>query len=378
MIKISAFSDLGKLDKSRYVDALHPIFDGIKEAIVFESSAFFVPYQSVVLKSLVEYASDDNFYDVVILTNEIDAYDCDLLQSIIEGKENISLRFFDPTDYVDGYIEKNKYKYLTINYFRLALPWIFKEYDRVLNLGADIVIQRDVMELLSCSMKDDEYIAGAVDLGYLGRLHLDISPEELGLEHPDGYINADVLVVNNKNIRCDFTMDDVMLLWNKYYFRCAEQDAMNMLFDGHIHHVDLRWNLYPAKMASVEHIAMNNPEKIDMWKMALSNPYIIHYAAYPKPWDYPPVGYGERWWRYARTSPYYEEILRRLAVVSVRNELGLSRLWIQKMGDRFVKIIPRNSKTRVILKKIYSMFFTPPNKEWGEKFARERGEDKII
>lgn len=372
MKKIDNLYELEKLDKSRYVDELHPIFDGVKDAIVFESSAFFVPYQSVVLKSLVEHTDDNKFYDIVILTNEIDAYDCDLLQIEIAGKKNISLRFFDPTSYVKKYVEKNRYEYLMINYFRLALPWIFEEYDRVLNLGADIVIQRDVMELLQCHMKNNEYMAGVIDIGYLGRLKMDISPDELGLSNSDDYVNADVLVFNNVNIRRDFTMDNVMVIWQKYYFRCAEQDALNMLFDGHIHHVDLRWNLFPPKMASVEHIAHNTIDKIELWKESLHNPYIIHYAAYPKPWNYPLVGLGERWWQYARTSPYYEEILRRLAINSVRSELEINKLWIQKIGDRFVKICPRGSKVREFMKWIYAAFFTPPNKEWGEKFAKER------
>lgn len=370
MIKVDKLDELTKLDKSRYVTELHPVFDGVRYAIAFESSNLFVPYQSVVLNSLVEYTDDNNLYDIVILTSEIDAYDCDLLQNEVGGRKNISLRFFDPIDYVKKYIKQNKFNYLTINYYRLALPWIFEEYDRVLNLGADIVIQKDVMELLQCPMKEDEYIAGAVDLGYLGRLRLDISPNELGLKNPDGYVNADVLVVNSKNIRRDYVIDDVMLLWQKYNFRCAEQDAMNMLFDGHIHHVDIRWNLYPTKMASIEHIALNDDDKINMWKDALKNPYIIHYSAYPKPWDYPIVGYGDCWWHFARNSPYYEEILRRLAVYSVKNDLGLNRLWIQKMGDKYVNIVPRNSKFRKILKKLYAFFFNA-NREWGEKFGKE-------
>ncbi|WP_160300567.1 glycosyltransferase family 8 protein [Megasphaera cerevisiae] len=370
--KIDNLYELEKLDKSRYVDELYPAFDNVKEAIVFESSSFFVPYQDVVLKSLVEHTNEDEFYDIVILTNEIDAYDCNLLQMEIAGRKNISLRFFDPTSYVKKYVEKSRYKYLTINYFRMALPWIFKKYDRVLNLGADIVIEKDVMELLHCPMKHNEYIAGAIDLGYLGRLKMDISPDELGLCNPDGYVNADVLVFNNVNIRRDFTMDNIMALWQKYYFRCAEQDALNMLFDGHIHHIDLRWNLFPPRMASVEHISHNTINKIELWKKSMQDPYIIHYAAYPKPWDYPLVGFGDCWWKYARTSPYYEEILRRLTVNSVRGELGINRLWIQKIGDRFVKIVPRSSRAREVIKRIYAAFFTPPNKEWGEKFAKKR------
>lgn len=363
---------LDKLDKSSYSTNLHPVFPGCKKAIVFESSAFFVPYQSVVLKSLLEHIKNNKYYDIVILTSEIDAYDCKLLQSTIGDKRNVSLRFFDPTSYVKKYIKKSRHKYLALNYYRLALPWIFKEYDRVLNLGADIVIQKDVLDLLECPMEMDEYIAGVIDLGYLGRLKMDIPPAELDLKTVDGYVNADVLVFNNQNIRRDFSMKQVMMLWQTYWFRCAEQDAFNMLFDGHIHYLDLRWNLFPPKMASVEHIAHNTLDKIELWQKSLKDPWIIHFAAYPKPWDYPLVGFGDCWWQYARTSPYYEEILRRLAVVSVRSEFGIGKLWVQKLGDQLVSIFPRGSRFREFCKTMYATFFTPPNKEWGQKFGKLR------
>ncbi len=368
---LANLAEINAIKKTKYCKYLEPVFKECKKAIVFESSSFFVPYQSVVLYSLLDHIKADSYYDIVILTSEIDDYDCSLLTEATKGKQNVSVRFYDPSHHVKSYIAKNPFTYLEINYYRLALPWIFGKYDVVLNLGADIVVQRDLEELLNVEFRSDEYLAGALDLGYLGRLTMDISPQELGLKHPEGYVNADVLVFNNNAIRRDFSLDDVMAVWEKYRLRCAEQDAFNMIFDGHIHHLDLRWNLYPDKMASVEHVAHNTDEKIGLWKEALQNPYIIHYAAYPKPWDYPQVGLGDKWWHYARMSPYYEEILRRLAVVSVRSELGMGRSWIQKMGDRFVYIIPRGSKMREFLKRLYATFFTAPNKEWGQKFGKE-------
>ena len=61
-----------------------------------------------------------------------------------------------------------------LNYFKLAIPWLFKEYNLVLNLGADILARVDIYDLLEIKFSDDEYIGGVVDLGYLGRLKMDI------------------------------------------------------------------------------------------------------------------------------------------------------------------------------------------------------------
>lgn len=362
--------ELEAIDKSYYSKTLAPAFSQCRRAIVFECSDFFVPYQSVVLQSLIDHISPEGFYDIVILTHEIDAYDCRMLTDITKGKANVSLRFFDPTEIVKSFIKKAKYKYLDINYYRLALPWIFKEYDTVLNLGADIVIQKDIYEILKLEWKESEYMAGVIDLGYIGRLSLDIPRKELDLKDPNGYVNADVLLFNLEAIRNNFIIEEVMGLWQKYHFRCSEQDAFNVLYDCHIHHLDLRWNLFPDKMASVEHIAYNNDANINLWKKSLKDPWIIHFAAYPKPWDYPLVGFGDKWWHYARKSVYYEEILRRMSVIAVRGDLSLGKKWIQKIGDKFLPVFPRNSSFRNMCKYVYSIFFSLPDKEFGKKFGK--------
>ena len=36
---------------------------------------------------------------------------------------------------------------------------------------------------------------------------------------------------------------------------------------------------------------------------------IVHYALYKKPWQYDDVMDGEYFWKYAKSSPFYEEIL---------------------------------------------------------------------
>lgn len=370
-----------KIDKEKYCKNLKPAFTQCKKAIVFESSEYFVPYLSVVLLSLLARISQQNCYDIIILTHEIDAYDCRQLLKLTEEFDNVKLRFFDPSQDVKKYIQRSRYKYLDINYYRLALPWILSEYDTALNLGADIVIEKDINELLNIKLSDNEYLAGAIDLGYLGRLKIDIPKEELDLSIPENYINADVLLFNLDAIRRNFTQDEVMNLWQKYKFRCAEQDALNLLFDRHIKHLDLRWNVFPTRMASVEHINKNDEERVLEWRESLKNPYIVHYAAYPKPWDYPLVGYGVNWWNYARVSPYYEEIIRRMCLIASRNDRNVGKTFGRKCIDlmfpvntnrrEFIKkIFPKQSVQREFLKKVYYTFFENPNKEWNKKFGK--------
>ncbi|MDO4921594.1 MAG: glycosyltransferase [Phascolarctobacterium sp.] len=341
--------------------SIKPAFSGVTTAIVFETSALFVPYLSVALQSLLECSSKENFYDIIILSNEIEEYDKNLLGNLTIQQENISIRFCDPTEIVEKYIKNSKYQYLNLNYYRLALPWILLNYDKALNLGADIIIEKDICELINTYMDKDKYIAGVIDLGYHGRLNMDIPREELNMADPYDYINADVILLNLEKIRNDFKQDDIMLFWQKRKLRCAEQDAFNVLFDGHIQHLCLNWNLFPERMSSTEHI-LNAPESsVNLWKKAITTPYIIHYAAFPKPWDYPMIGYGYRWWEYARKSPYYEEVVRRMCIIAARNErVGILHRVIDLLlprgttrRDVIKKLLSKSSKIRDLAYKIY-------------------------
>ncbi len=360
--------ELTAFDKSAYTEELEPVFPNCNNAIVFESSGLYAPYLDVAIRSLISNISDNNYYDIIILTSEIDIYDCNLLRSEIENYNNVSLRFYDPSKLVEPYINTSRYRYLNLNYYRLALPWILQKYEKILNLGMDIVIKKDVSELLKIQMSDTEYIAGVKDLGYIGRLSMDIPKEELNLKNPEGYINADVIVLNNKNIRRDFSLDSVLELWQKYKFRCAEQDAFNVLFENHIHYLDMKWNVFPRKMNSIIHIAHNSDENIQIYKASVKDPYIVHFAAFPKSWDYPTVEYAELWWYYARKSPYYEELIRRMILAN--KGLIYSKLsFKQKVYNKLAMFSRKHTNIFIkVGKKVFIKYFTnsESNHKWGK------------
>ena len=43
-----------------------------------------------------------------------------------------------------------------------------------------------------------------------------------------------------------------------------------------------------------------------------SNPQIIHYAGFQKPWTDPDCDFASIYWRYARETPFYERLLKRV------------------------------------------------------------------
>ena len=91
---------------------IFPAFNTNNVPIIFESSELFAPYLSVAILSLINTASNKANYDIIILSNEIRREDQRCLCKLAEGKSNFSIRFFDPTDFVQSYIDNARYSYL--------------------------------------------------------------------------------------------------------------------------------------------------------------------------------------------------------------------------------------------------------------------------
>ena len=48
------------------------------------------------LLSILDYVSPDKEYEIVVLTSEIDLYDCNILLDLVKPYPNVRLKFFDP------------------------------------------------------------------------------------------------------------------------------------------------------------------------------------------------------------------------------------------------------------------------------------------
>lgn len=301
-------------NKSHFTECTEilPIWQDDSITVVFETSGMFVPYMSVAILSLLKHIAVEHNYDILILSHQMTEEEVQTIEGMCNGYENVSIRVFNPFSMVEKYISTARYSYLDINYYRMCLPWILPHYNKIINLGADLIINRDIAALFTELMAEHCYLGGIVDIGYQGRLRLDISKKELRKKDPGSYVNADVLVFQLDKIRRDFDKDGFMNFWQKQHFRCAEQDALNVIFDEHIYLYDPKWNVFPEGMSSEFDILHASQENIQNWNKSLKDPYLIHFAALPKPWDDPSVGEGQRWWKLAQESPYYQEIQNRM------------------------------------------------------------------
>ena len=186
-----------------------------------------------------------------------------------------------------------EYTFTLTIFFRLFIPVMFPKYDKCIYIDADTVIPGDISRLYNEDLGNN-YLGCIVDKSTIDNEILASYFEEVVGIPRDKYINSGVLLMNSKKLR-ELKIDEKFLdLYIKYGFDviAPDQDYINSMCYGHIKYLS---DIYDA---------MPNPNNKEVEK-----PVIIHYNLFLKPWQYENVQYYDYFWKYAKSTPFYDEIL---------------------------------------------------------------------
>ncbi len=358
---------LGKINKKNTV------------TIVSSSSDFFVPYLSVLLQSIMEHASKENYYDIVILNKDITFVNMLKLHQMTNKYQNFSIRFYD----MNQTIEKQNFivrEHFTIEtYFRLFIPYVLSEYDRALHLDSDMVVTSDVSELFFANLNDK--ILGVTNdaimvssYNYKGSVQRKYMDESLKLVNPYGYFQAGSCLMDLRKYRNYISKEALINFITQDRWLYGDQDVLNLLFENKVKYFDMVWN-YTVDVLEGRRTRLINqyaPESIkELYCRAKKVPRVIHYAGGEKPWNTFEVEFLDTFWKYAKKSPYYVELLDRMYnddKSQGREEAVINNLITgenKKIADENKKIADENKKIADENKKI-----TDENKKTKDKLKR--------
>ena len=257
----------------------------------------FAPCLSVAIQSLVENASEAYLYHIVVLHQQLGEVHRRRLAALADGKTRIEFvemrqRFEGISPHRMGDNLRPDCFTLTI-YFRLFIADMFPEYDRGIYIDSDICVPGDISRLY-CQPLGNCLIGACPDYSIF-----DIPPfvnytqKAIGVD-VHRYINSGVLLLNLKRLREVGLGSRFLELLNKWHFDSVapDQDYLNALCKDQIRYLDEEWDAMPSD---------NRP--------ALAHPSLVHYNRFAKPWIQEDVQYGDLFWRYARKSAYYADLL---------------------------------------------------------------------
>ena len=367
-----------KLPTLSVEDEILPAFQNKNIPVVLSSSNFYVPYCSVTIRSILDHLDPRSNYDIFILTSDITDTSKEFLTEMIAPYGNVSLRLINVEKLFEQY-QLHVYTHITKEtYFRLVVPWVFRNYDRVVFLDSDMVVCTDIAELLRLPL-EGYYFAAAIEIVMAGLVngfapHMrDYLENTLQLDYRD-YVNAGLMVFNCESMRRDFTSTQLLEDAAKKQYMIVDQDALNTSCRGRIFKLGVEWNLptdAPVELQGPcarksDYIKCAPEDLREQYRQAHENPKVIHYTDKGKPWLLPEEDLADVFWDTARRTPFYETILFRLLDFQTRTKaesIQLPEKPVQyypqgKLFKRTVKrvvriFLPYGTKRRAFVKKYY-------------------------
>lgn len=345
---------------------------------------------SVCLSSIIAHLSKDKQYELIVFSEDISSDNKRVLLAQIDGLSNISIRFCNPFNLFSGvklFVDNPVYS--KDLYVRTIIPYVLQHYSKVLVLDVDISCEYDIAELFYTNL-NGRTIGAVKDIVFSGYLNGTVpgsfkyAKNELKLSDPYNYCNTGVLLIDCERYRAKYTLDFILNHIEKHHYRIYEQDMINVLFDGDIQFLDRAWNLYSYTNEHVKKSVFFSPmSDYHEYLCARKQPKLIHFAAHPKPWWCAHSDFSETFWKYARLSPYYEELLAQvgwfvsnnIVAEKLSNGLGVNNAYAngnetiaRKVANGLVPVgsirrkiakavFPKGSHRRDILKKMFYVFY---------------------
>lgn len=336
--------------------------------VVLAADDNYAPMLTTTIHSMLENASKDYFYDITVLTTDISASNQQIMQSFLTQGRAASIQFFNVWSLLKSYELTTNNPHIGVEtYYRFLIQDVLPHYNKVLYLDSDLIVRGDVSELYAIGLGNN-MLAAATDVDYLGILNLsnsgrmDYTKNVLQLNDPYQYFQAGVLVLNTAVLREEVSVSEWLERAQDKRLIFNDQDILNMRCQGRVAKLDMHWNVMHNGWDRINIACKFAPASVfEEYLTARNNEKVIHYAGSEKPWNTFGCDRASEYWRYARETPYYEELVAKLAIDGEEGlrEERLRRLReqpligdespIRKLAD---PLMPYGSRRREIVRNI--------------------------
>jgi lipopolysaccharide biosynthesis glycosyltransferase len=286
--------------------------------IVFASNEYFVPYMAATMQSIMENANPAKKYAFFVLHRDISLQTAELLKTQISGFGNFSIDLVEVSGFFAGYefFIANRNDISVETYFRLVIPEVFSEYEKVIYLDGDMICRADIGELFEIEMGDNLVAACRDITGIIGYYHDKIKNIRnnkaiiLRAANMDNYFIAGMLVIHIAQFKNMFSTKYLLDFAVSRNWQAHDQDILNVLCEGKAMLLPLEWAFTYDDDAS--HYLPDY--LLTEYDRAQKSPNIIHFAwRLRKPWKTPfNVPYFDFFWKYATRTPFIDIIISRM------------------------------------------------------------------
>lgn len=252
--------------------------------IFFSIDDNYAPLLKIALYSITEHANKQNNYKIYVLFSRLnDANKLDIT-NFLSNHSNFSIEFVDMNKHVseisDALFTRDYYSKTT--YYRLFIPRLFPQYNKVLYIDSDIVVLDDIANLYNIDLGTN--LIGATPDEAVQTIPEFIAYVEkyLGIKH-EHYFNAGIILMNLDELRkFEFEKKFVSLLKQIKFSVAQDQDYLNAICKDRVTYVPSVWDKMPFPNPNI---------KVEDLKL-------IHYNLTFKPWHYDGIPYEDIFFKY--------------------------------------------------------------------------------
>lgn len=260
----------------------------------------FAPDCAVMLRSLLRANPADAFEIHFLHGPDLPEDDLAALRSVVEG---LGARWSPvpvTAEHTAGFPSMPRYGGLTA-WYRLLLPRLVPQCDRILYLDADLLIVGSVRPLWELDLGGAHVAAVTNPVLKDDRVRV---VRDLGLPHPDHYFNSGVMLLDLAGLRSTGLMDAVEQVVRdaRSPMPWADQEPLNAVLWSHRHRLHPRWNLMnPCYDLPARQLPWSKQEVAD----AVADPAVVHFIGSYKAWHHR-LRHPHRatWFEHLAATPY--------------------------------------------------------------------------
>ncbi len=254
----------------------------------------------ITIMSIIKHSDKSKHYQIYLLHDSLDesiVYSVTLL-----AQNNISIEAINIQDHLKGIDLYERGYFTKAMYYRILIPQIFADKDKIIYVDSDIIVRSDISQLYSIELGKN-IIAGVIDICDEAQCQY---VEQLGMSR-DFYINSGILVFNVKQYIASSIQEKAFeLIKENKNLRCPDQDAINMACKGKILLLDICWNFQWGGILSQKFKIIVNDSYKEEYLKTVGNIKILHFTTACKPWHYPKERFASEWWEFANKLPKNE------------------------------------------------------------------------
>lgn len=286
--------------------------------LVASTDRAYIAQLASLLASVATSVSKSRPVELVVLDGGLTEAERDSLVELTGLHPDFKLHFLDMAG---KYSDVEMHSYFTAStLFRLGLPELLPNHDKILFLDTDMIVLEDISDLFDQDI-GDSFIGATPDLVMRAFCSMGVlSTEKTGVrtaskylsEHlrlgddVSGYFQAGTLLFNLNAMRDAGLSSSMIADIRTSTFWFFDQDVLNKHCRGRVHYLDSRWN---TVCMDDRHLSSLLTADQVTYQRSLERPAIVHYAGQNKPWETSLHPLGHHFWKYLRMTRWYEQTL---------------------------------------------------------------------